>query len=153
MYSILLVLHSWIRWLALAAGVAATIAAVMDRGSATGEKTAVDRLGLVLIISLDIQLVLGVLLYFGVSPLMREIRANFGGSMRESAARFYAVEHIGTMLLAVVFAHVGRVVARSMRTPAAKRTRLILHYGIATLFMIAGTPWPGRPGGRPLFRV
>ena len=37
-------------------------------------------------------------------------------------------------------------------TPAAKRTRLLICIGLATVAMLAGTPWPGTRGGRPLFR-
>ena len=34
------------------------------------------------------------------------------------------------MLAAVVFAHLGRVLARKAPTPAAKRTRLIVCFGL-----------------------
>ena len=37
-------------------------------------------------------------------------------------------------------------------SPVAKRTRLLVCFGLATLLMMVGIPWPGRPGGRPLFR-
>jgi hypothetical protein len=56
------------------------------------------------------------------------------------------------MLAAVVLVHVGRVLARKAKTPAAKRTRLLVCFGLATVLVILGMPWPGRPGGRELFR-
>ena len=59
----------------------------------------------------------------------------------------------GLMLAAVVLAHVGRVLARKAATPGAKRTRLMVCFGLSTLLMIAGTPWPGTRAGRPLFRI
>ena len=34
----------------------------------------------------------------------------------------------------------------------AKRTRLLACFGLATILIVLGMPWPGRPGGRPLFR-
>jgi hypothetical protein len=46
----------------------------------------------------------------------------------------------------------GRVLARKAKTTAAKRTRLLVCFGLATILMFVGMPWPGRPGGRPLFR-
>jgi len=52
-----------------------------------------------------------------------------------------------------VLAHAGRVLARKAATPAAKRTRLMVCFGLAAMLVILGMPWPGRPGGRPLFRV
>jgi hypothetical protein len=57
------------------------------------------------------------------------------------------------MFVAIVLAHVGRVLARKAATPAAKRTRLLVCFGVATLLLLAGMPWPGRPGGRVLFRL
>jgi hypothetical protein len=57
------------------------------------------------------------------------------------------------MFGAVIAAHVGRVLARKAANDDKKRARLLLTFGIATILMILGMPWPGRPGGRPLFRL
>ena len=40
------------------------------------------------------------------------------------------------MFVAVVLAHVGRVLARKAATPAAKRTRLLICFGLATLLIV-----------------
>jgi len=151
MYTTVLMLHSWIRWIALVAVVGTTLAAI--RGKVEGATSLADRWGLVAMMVLDIQLLLGLLLYFVVSPNMKPILENFGGAMKDPSTRFWAVEHVASMLAAIVLAHVGRVLARKAATPAAKRTRLLVCFGLATLLMILGMPWPGRPGGRPLFRL
>jgi hypothetical protein len=31
--------------------------------------------------------------------------------------------------------------------------RLLICFGLATILMIAGIPWPGMRAGRPLFRI
>jgi hypothetical protein len=72
--------------------------------------------------------------------------------MRDPVARFWAVEHGTLMIVAVVFAHLGRILARKARTPGAKRTRMLVCFVIATLAMLAATPWPGMTAGRPLLR-
>ena len=149
MYSVVLTLHSWIRWIALVAAVGVTLAAI--RGKVDGARSIADRWGLVAMMTLDLQMLLGLMLYFGLSPNMREILNHFGESMKRADTRFYAVEHIATMLIAIVLAHVGRVLARKAPTPAAKRTRLLVTFGLATLLILVGMPWPGRPGGRDLF--
>ncbi len=146
MYTTVLVLHSWIRWIALVAGVGTTFAA-LRRQDATAERWA-----LVTMMTLDLQLLLGLLLYLVVSPNMQEILSHFGDAMKDPTARFWAVEHISAMLLAVVLAHVGRVLARKAATPDKRRARLLVCFGLATILMIVGMPWPGRAGGRPLFR-
>jgi hypothetical protein len=151
MYTTLLAVHSWIRWIALIAVVGTTLAAV--RGKVAGPGSLADRWGMVAMMVLDIQLLLGLLLYFVVSPNMRAILDNFGGAMKDPATRFWAVEHTASMLAAIALAHVGRVLARKAATTAAKRTRLMVCFGLATMLIILGMPWPGRPGGRPLFRL
>jgi hypothetical protein len=157
MYSSVLMLHSWVRWVALVLGVVTTVAALVDRGAKTpgspGGKSAADRLGLFFMIILDIQVLLGLLLYVALSPATALAFKDFGAAMRDPALRFWAVEHAATMLLAAILTHAGRVLARSARTPGSKRTRQIVCFGLATLAMIARTPWPGMAVNRPLFRV
>jgi hypothetical protein len=163
MYSVVLLLHSWIRWIALVAGVGATLAAVRPGGRFPNDRRKpvpdsrrpvpdiADRWGLALMMALDIQMLLGLVLYLVISPNMQEILGHFGEAMKDPASRFWAVEHISSMFVAVILVHVGRVLAR--KAPAAKRTRLLVCFGLATLVMMAGMPWPFRPGGRPLFRL
>jgi hypothetical protein len=151
MYTTVLALHSWIRWIALVAGVGVTLAAV--RGKVQGESSIADRWAMVAMMALDIQMLVGLVLYLGLSPNMQEILNHFGESMRRADTRFWAVEHITAMIGAVALSHVGRVLARKAKDPAAKRSRLLITFGLATLLMLVGMPWPGRPGGRPLFRL
>ncbi len=150
MYTTVLTLHSWVRWIALVAAVGTTMAAL--RGKVEGSDSLADRWGMIAMMVLDVQLLLGLLLYFVVSPSMRAILDNFGGAMKDPALRFWAVEHTSAMFAAIALAHVGRVLARKATTPAAKRTRLLICFGLATVLIILGMPWPGRPGGRELFR-
>jgi hypothetical protein len=150
MYSALLIVHSWLRWPALVAVVGTALAAL--RGRAEGDQSLADRWGLVAMMTLDLQMLLGLVLYLAVSPNMQPILDNFGAAMKDPALRFWAVEHLTSMLGAVALAHVGRVLARKAKTAAVKRTRLLVCFGLATLLVLLGMPWPGRPGGRPLFR-
>jgi hypothetical protein len=147
MYSTALLIHSWVRWAALVAGFGATFAAYR------GEESTAEKWGLFLMMALDIQMLVGLMLYLVLSPNMREILAHFSESMQGASTRFWAVEHVTAMFGAVVLVHVGRLLARSAATPGSRRVRLMTCFGVATILMLAGMPWPGRPGGRPLFRV
>lgn len=151
MYTLVLSLHSWLRWVALAAGIVATVTAVSDR-STTGKGPA-DVWGLILMISLDIQLLLGVLLYVALSPFTAEAMRDFGAAMRNPGLRFFAVEHVTLMLAAVVLAHLGRVLARKAVSPDARRSRRLICFSLATIAMLMAIPWPGMAAGRPLFRL
>ena len=150
MYTTVLALHSWIRWIALIAAVGTTLAAL--RGKVAGANSLADRWGMVAMMVLDTQMLLGLLLYFVLSPNTKAIMENFGAAMKDPALRFWAVEHTVTMFAAIALAHVGRVLARKAASPVAKRTRLLICFGLATVLIILGMPWPGRPGGRVLFR-
>ena len=151
MYTTVLLLHSWIRWIALVATIGVTLAAL--RGKVEGEKSVADRWGLVAMMALDLQLLLGLVLYLGLSPNMQEILNHFGESMKRADTRFYAVEHISAMFIAIALSHIGRILARKATSTAAKRMRLLVTFGLATILIIVGMPWPGRPGGRDLFRL
>ena len=109
--------------------------------------------GLVLMISLDVQLLLGVLLYVALSPFTAEAMRDFGAAMKNPGLRFFAVEHVTLMLGAIILAHVGRVMARKAKTADARRMRLLMCFGLATLLMLLAIPWPGMASGRPLFRI
>jgi len=147
MYLTVLIVHSWIRWVALIAAIGAAFAALRKRDAAA------ERWGLIAMATLDLQMLLGLLLYLVLSPNTAAIMNNFAGAMKDPAARFWAVEHISAMFVAVIVAHVGRVMARKATSPDARRRRILISFSLAALFMIVGMPWPGRPAGRPLLRV
>lgn len=152
MYELVLTAHSWLRWIALAAGLLTTAALLGGRGGGPAPDRS-ETWGLVCMIALDVQMLLGLWLYFVLSPNTAAILADFGAAMRDPVARFWAVEHLATMLAAVVLTHVGRVLGRKAASGPSRRMRLIVCFGLATLLMLLGTPWPGMSAGRPLFRV
>ena len=149
MYTLVLALHSWLRWAALIAGVVAIFTLLSSRDT-SGRA---DFWGLVLTIVLDVQFLLGVLLYGVLSPFTAEAMRDFGAAMRSPGLRFFAVEHVTLMLAALVLVHVGRILARKAATVDAKRMRLLICFGLATLLMVLAIPWPGMAAGRPLFRL
>ena len=151
MYTLVLSLHSWLRWVALIAGIVATVSALSNR--APNGKGAANVWGLVLMISLDVQLLIGVLLYVALSPLTAAAMRDFGSAMRNPGLRFFAVEHVALMLAAAVLAHVGRIMARKAKTAESRRSRLVVCFGLATLAMLFAIPWPGTASSRPLFRL
>jgi hypothetical protein len=152
MYTFVLSLHSWLRWVALVAGVAATFTTLSDRSNSASPGRA-DLWGLVLMMALDIQMLLGLLLYLVLSPFTAEAMRDFGAAMRNPGLRYFAVEHLVMMLGAVILVHVGRVLGRKAATADSKRMRLLICFGLATILMVLAIPWPGMASGRPLFRL
>ncbi len=146
MFDFALDAHSWIRWAALITGLLATFTAFTSGASGKA-----DRWGLLFMIVMDIQLLFGLALYLALSPTTTAIFGDFGAAMRDPVARFWAVEHISLMLLAIVMAHLGRILARKARTPESRRKRMLMCFTLSMVLMVAGIPWPGMRAGRALF--
>lgn len=148
MYPVVLSLHSWLRWVVLLTGLVVVIRAFGRRPWTSID----DRVGAAFVGVLDLQLVLGLLLYAWLSPITSAAFADMGAAMKVSAMRFWLVEHVFGMVVAIALAHVGR--ARIRRAPdAARRHHLALvFFGLALLVILITIPWPGLPYARPLLR-
>ncbi len=112
MYGLMLALHSLARWAVLLVGVWAVIRAISGWLGRKPWGPDDDRAGSLFAMSVDLQFLLGLLLYLFFSPITRAAFSDFGLAMRTSALRFWAVEHVATMVLAVALVHIGRVRAR-----------------------------------------
>jgi uncharacterized membrane protein HdeD (DUF308 family) len=143
-------IHSWLRWAALLLGAIATVNAFRDR-AATSEHPRGQRWDWGFMLALDLQVLFGLLLYFGLSPFTREAMSNVGLALRNPALRFWAFTHVATMVVAIVAVRAGRVFAMGAASHARRKGRYIC-FGIAVCAIVAGVPWPGLANGRPLFR-
>jgi hypothetical protein len=153
MYLLTLAVHSLLRWVVLAAGLLAAGRAVAGARSRS-EWTPVDeKAGRWFVVALDVQLLLGLALYLGLSPVTQIAFQDVGAAMGNSVLRFWVVEHIVGMLLAVVLAHVGRVRLRRTADAARRHRTAAIFFGLALVAMIVTIPWPGMPAARPLFRL
>jgi hypothetical protein len=112
-----------------------------------------DRGFLLFIIALDVQTLLGLILYVGISPVTAIAFQNLGAAMRDPSLRFFVVEHAIGMLIAVALAHVGRVKVKKAADAHAKHRTTVVFVALAIIVMLLSIPWPGMPGGRPLFRL
>ena len=153
MYGFMLLVHSWMRWLVLILAAMAVLRAITGMSGGRHWRDADDRGSLFLSIAIDVQFVVGLVLYLVLSPTTKMAFADMAVAMRTSALRYWAVEHVSMMLLALVFVHVGRVSIRRAVESASKHRRAAIYFGLALLLVIAGTPWPMMPNGRPWLRI
>ena len=141
MYIGLLHTHNLFRWLVFFALILALIFSIIGWA---GNKSWTKRnriAGLALTISMDIQFLLGLVLYAFVSPLTKAAFADFGAAMKNSELRFYAVEHILLMLIALIFVHIGWSKAKNATESRKKHRAATIWFGSAFLLVIAGIPW------------
>lgn len=152
MYTGLLVVHSLLRWVVLGAALFALMRAVTGASSRRIWTSTDENAGKYFLLFLDLQLLIGLVLYVGLSPITQAAFADFGAAMGNSVMRFWAVEHIFGMLVAVALAHVGRVRARKVLLPGPRHRTLVTFYGLSLLVMLLSIPWPFMSAARPLFR-
>ncbi|MEO7192606.1 MAG: hypothetical protein ABI051_16260 [Vicinamibacterales bacterium] len=152
MYGAVLLLHSYVRWLVLLAGILAVARAF---GGVTGRRAwtpADDRAGRMFNIILMAQFLLGMLLYIGLSPITQAAMRDLGAAMRNPVVRFFVVEHLFGMLVAMALANIGKARIRRARHDERRHRTALTFYGIALLAILASIPWPLFAYGRPLLR-
>jgi hypothetical protein len=150
MYPLAILLHSWLRWVIVILGIVAVVRAIVGRNGPWTRTD--DTIGKWFGMTVDIQFVIGILLYVWLSPITQAAFADFGAAMRNAGLRFWAVEHVVGMVIALALVHVGRTKIRKATTDSRKHRLAATFYGIALIIMLASIPWPGMPAGRPLFR-
>ena len=152
MYSTALWLHSLLRWAVLLTGLVAWFRAI---GGHTAKRpwTPKDELwGLMLTISVDLQFLIGLILYIFLSPITKMGVRNVAAAMQSAPIRFFTVEHVAGMIIGIALVHVGRVKIRKSADAARKHRLAMVFFGIAMVVIIIAIPWPGMPVARPLFR-
>jgi len=148
MYSQLLALHGALRWVVLAAGIVAFAVAASGWSGSKPADRKLRRWSVLFVIGMDLQLLVGLILYFAVSPLVKMAFQNMAVAMKDHELRFFTVEHTTYMLLAVVLAHLGGALSRKSKTDRAKYRSAAVCYAISLLLVLAGIPW-----WRPLLRL
>ena len=154
MYSLLLTIHSWSRWLVLLVGAWAIFRAVAgERHSWTKSDNIA---GASFVGSMHLQLLVGLILYFGVSPFGMQAFQRLGGEvMKNPESRFWGVEHTVVMLVAVICAQVGRSLSKKAASadPASAHRKALIWFGIALVLVLLMIPWGIWNPARPLFRL
>jgi len=151
-YAIVLSLHSLNRWLVLGTALFAIARAVSGLGGRPYDAT--DRkASLAFTITTDVQLLLGLAMQFVLSDYTRSLMGNMKASMKDPVSRFWAVEHVTAMILAVALVHVGSVRAKKAKDDAGKHKGALIFYGLGLVVMLLSVPWPFRAAGRAWLRL
>lgn len=141
MYEALLFIHSWLRWVVLALALVNIYQSFIgQKGGVSFEKKhntlSVSFMGLVHLSALT-----GLVLYFFYSPFGMSA---FGGDvspMKNAGIRFWAVEHIFMMLLAVTAITIGRVKSKKQSEDKAKFKIQFIWYTIGLVLILSRIPW------------
>jgi len=152
MYSILLATHSLLRWIVLTSLLYSIFLAY--RGWLLKKPyTKVDDLARSVTTTIvHIQLVIGVWLYC-ISPVVHYFLHNFSEGVHNRQIRFFGMEHITMMVIAVTALTIGSSKARRKSVDHEKFKTMAIWFTIAVLIILTSIPWSFSPlTSRPNFR-
>ena len=135
MYEALKSAHSGLRWVALILILWAIYNAFTSKEFNKREKL----VNLFSMVILHLQLIMGLILYF-ISPKVKF----FEGWMKDAVYRFYGMEHLAGMLIAVVLITIGYSKSKRAKTAAEKFKPIKIFYLIGLIIILASIPWPFR---------
>lgn len=141
MYATLVPIHSWLRWFLLAIMLIVLVRSLMGFLSKS-PYTKTDNLFAILLIAFaHTQLIVGYVLYF-YSPFAYQAIQNQGmkAVMKDSNLRFWSVEHITMMTLAVMAIQVGRSLSKKQKVDAMMHQRMVVFLVIALALIAFAIP-------------
>lgn len=137
--------HSGLRYIVLLLLLAAIFNAGVSEGKNTyGKKD--KMINLFAMVFLHIQLLLGLILYFFGNKVQF-----IEGWMKMAPLRFYGMEHILLMLIAIVLVTIGRRKAEKETNPRKKHGKIVVWYTIGLILILVSIPWPFRNLGAGWF--
>jgi len=139
-YELILVMHDITRWLVLVVGIYAVVRAFLGWLGKKPWGKSDHSAGVSFTSIIDIQVLLGLVLYF-VSPITTGGLRNFGGAMKVADVRFFLVEHSLIMLIAVILAHIGSAQVKKATSDLQKHRRAALWYLGVLVLILAIIPW------------
>jgi hypothetical protein len=144
-------LHNIARWGIVFLGIIAIVRAFSGWLGKRTYTPADDRAGMLFNIIFDIQLLLGIILYFS-KGWFGVLTADFSAAMG-AGTRFFAIEHLLMMILAAAAAHIGRSQVQKAAEAVQKHRRAALWYFLSFVLMLAAVPWPFMANARPWLRL
>ncbi|MCS6975077.1 MAG: cytochrome B [Cyclobacteriaceae bacterium] len=139
MYTGLLHTHSLLRYFVLLMLLVVIITALVKSAGRKPYSSLDNKLSLYLLIFTHLQLLVGVVLYF-VSPAVQFT----GYTMKEKMIRYWTVEHLTLMLIAIAVITVARVSLKKISDDARKHRRTWLFNGLALVIIILAISMSGR---------
>jgi len=145
MYSFLVHLHSILRWVLLLLLLVAIFNSLVAGSRPFIRSDA--RTGSIMVIFADLQLLIGLALWFFGSRGYKIIEQQGWSAAMKGADRFFAVEHFAGMFIAIILLHIGKAQGRKAISDRAKHRRTLVFYLLALLIILVSIPWPFRQIG------
>lgn len=141
MYNSTLFIHSWLRWVVLILMILVIVKSIIGL---TGNKN-YEKLDRILAAStvgtLHLQLFIGLALYIFLSPITQAAFSDFGAAMKEASVRYWAVEHIFAMIVAIGLAEVGKSKAKKASEDKKKFKMQLIFFTLSLILILSRIPF------------
>lgn len=152
MYQILLPLHSLFRWLVLIFLIFAIYRAYRGKIKKLHFSKFDDTIRIVTVKIVQLQFCIGLALYF-LSPIVKYFLYNFREAVHLREIRFFGMEHITMMIIAVAVITIGSDKVSKTADDHQKYKIMGKWFGIGLLLIVTSIPWSFSPlTSRPGFR-
>lgn len=129
--------HSGLRWLVLISLVLAIVNAITKSSGSKPFTNKDKKIALFALIFTHLQLVLGLILYFISPKVVFE-----SGAMKDDVLRFFLVEHISLMIVAIALITIGYSKSKRALSDRKRFRHILIFYAIGLILILAGIPWP-----------
>lgn len=136
MHTLLATLHSYNRYLILAALLFVLFRAFSGWLTRRPYEKIDNTASLVLVSLAHLQLLFGLVMWGFTSPWTQTAFANMGLAMKDPNQRYWAVEHLVAMLIAIVLIQLGRTFAKKTPDQTAKHRKTAIYTAIAALIIV-----------------
>ncbi len=152
MYNGLLHLHNLGRWVLIILLLVAVVNSMMGMTNNKPYTKGDRKIALFTMITAHIMLLVGFYQWFAGPWGYQAIQnRGFGIVMKDSVARFWAIEHMAGMLIGIILITIAKGVARKPITDPTKHKRSFWLFFLALVIILISVPWPFREVARPLF--
>lgn len=136
MHTLLATLHSYNRYLILAALLFVLFRAFSGWLTRRPYERIDNTASLVLVSLAHLQLLIGLIMWGFTSSWTQTAFANMGLAMKDPNQRYWAVEHLVAMLIAIVLIQLGRTFAKKTPDQTAKHRKTAIYTAIAALIIV-----------------
>lgn len=141
-YSFALLLHNLLRYGIILIALVAIIQSLNAYFKTLPYENKHNKLAVILIAFVHSQLLLGIILYGFLSPITQAGFADIKSTMADASIRFWVVEHISIMILAVALFQIGKIKIKKAAENQKKHQLTFSFFIPALLLVFLMTPWP-----------
>jgi hypothetical protein len=137
----MLVIHSYLRYIVLFFIIASIVKSIIGIKNDIKYTDNDKKLNSLAVIFSHLQLLIGLYLYF-TSPTVKIALENMAEAMKSKELRFWSVEHISMMIIAITLITVGNAMAKRVNDSKAKYKKILIFFTLALIIIFIAIPWP-----------